>query len=415
MVFLGYEPGRRSARRLPRRAGRRRTSRSCGPASRTASTEKLGITYTYDYKVSTPTRRTRTSSSAAEQAGQAGAADRVPDGVQRPGEERPGRHDEPRHRRAQRGEVAGATTRRAGVDTRRNTVFFVNWYGRSDFKFHVYTKTDEPDPDTGYDFGVQRDSRKMIAWGGTTADDEENGLGSHPPGLVPRPVRRPGVVDRQLERRQRRTSTANGVEDYRMPPIWEYAAGGYRAPAALAGDLAKITRYVALNLLFTTSPLYPVELPTAEPPQVDQHRQQHLRGLARRQRVGAVHQAGPARRRAARAALAQHARLRQPGPAVHRRGRARATSSCSRTCSCYPGPAATRRSPTCSCRTRSQLAAHQGRPGHGRLRAADLQLRRRRGRRLPRARASPTTTTATAPSRTSSRSSPRRSSRPGTG
>ncbi len=74
--------------------------------------------------------------------------------------------------------MAGRRTRRPGVDTRRNTIYLINWYGRSDFKFHVYTKTDEPDPDTGYDFGELRESRKLIAWGGTTADDEENGLGS---------------------------------------------------------------------------------------------------------------------------------------------------------------------------------------------------------------------------------------------
>ena len=66
----------------------------------------------------------------------------------------------------------------AGVDTHRNTIFFINWWGRSDFKFHVYTKFGEPDPDTGYDFGVNRQTRKIIAWGGTTADDEETGLGA---------------------------------------------------------------------------------------------------------------------------------------------------------------------------------------------------------------------------------------------
>ena len=153
----------------------------------------------------------------------------------------------------------------AGVDTRRNTVFFINWYGRADFKFHVYTKTGEPDPDTGYDFGANRDSRKMIAWGGTTADDEETGL---------RSTRRVWFHDLSAGPE---SWTANydvtnadvdgdGEADYRMPPIWEYRAGGYRAPSALAGDLGKITRYVALNLLMTTSPLYPVELPTAEPP-----------------------------------------------------------------------------------------------------------------------------------------------------
>ena len=63
------------------------------------------------------------------------------------------------------------------MDTRRNTVYLINWYERSDFPFHVYTKTDEPDPDTDYNFGTQRGSRKLTAWGGTTARDEESGLG----------------------------------------------------------------------------------------------------------------------------------------------------------------------------------------------------------------------------------------------
>jgi hypothetical protein len=153
----------------------------------------------------------------------------------------------------------------AGVDTRRNTVFFVNWFGRSDFKHHVYTKIGEPDPDTGYDFGAQRQSRKIIAWGGTTADDEETGLGStrrvwfHDLSAGPESWTSNFDVDNP-------DLDGDGVEDYRMPPTWEYRAGGYRAPSALAGDLGKITRYVALNLLFTTSPLYPVELPSPEPP-----------------------------------------------------------------------------------------------------------------------------------------------------
>jgi hypothetical protein len=153
----------------------------------------------------------------------------------------------------------------SGVDTRRNTVFFINWYGRADFKHHVYTKIGEPDPDTGYDFGANRASRKVIAWGGTTADDEETGLGStrrvwfHDLSAGPESWTSNYDVDN-------RDLDGDGVEDYRMPPTWEYTAGGYRAPSALAGDLGKITRYVALNLLFTTSPLYPVELPTAEPP-----------------------------------------------------------------------------------------------------------------------------------------------------
>ncbi|WP_229072786.1 hypothetical protein [Actinoplanes sp. DH11] len=153
----------------------------------------------------------------------------------------------------------------SGVDTRRNTVFFVNWYGRSDFKHHVYTKTGEADPDTGYDFGANRDSRKMIAWGGTTADDEETGLGAtrrvwfHDLSAGPESWTSNYEVDNP-------DLDGDGVVDYRMPPTWEYTADGFRSLAALAGDLGKITRYVALNLLFTTSPLYPVELPAAEPP-----------------------------------------------------------------------------------------------------------------------------------------------------
>ncbi|GLY00571.1 MULTISPECIES: hypothetical protein [Actinoplanes] len=153
----------------------------------------------------------------------------------------------------------------AGVDTRRNTVFFINWYGRADFQHHVYTKTGEPDPDTGYDFGVNRDSRKLIAWGGTTADDEETGLGStrrvwfHDLSAGPESWTSNYDVDN-------RDLDGDGVEDYRMPPTWEYTADGYRPLSALAGDLGKITRYVALNLLFTTSPIYPVELPADTPP-----------------------------------------------------------------------------------------------------------------------------------------------------
>lgn len=36
-----------------------------------------------------------------------------------------------------------------GGDSRHYTIYFINWYGRSDFRFHVYTKTDEVDPEIG--------------------------------------------------------------------------------------------------------------------------------------------------------------------------------------------------------------------------------------------------------------------------
>ena len=143
-----------------------------------------------------------------------------------------------------------------GVDTRRPTIFFINWFGRSDFRFHVYAKTGEPDPDTGYDFGANRDTRKIVAWGGTTADDEETGLGGRGThrvwfyDLSAGPENWSGnwnVDDADLD--------GDGVADYRIPVSWEY--GSYRPRAALAGDLGKVIRYVGLDLLFTTSPLYP--------------------------------------------------------------------------------------------------------------------------------------------------------------
>ena len=153
----------------------------------------------------------------------------------------------------------------AQVDTRRNTVYLINWWGRSDFRFHVYTKIGEPDPDTGYDFGALRESRKIVAWGGTTADDEETGLGSTRRvwfyDLSAGPEQWGGnfnVDDEDLD--------GDDVPDYRIPVAWEYGPDGYRPKWKITPDLSKLTRYVAINLLFTTSPLYPVELPTSEPP-----------------------------------------------------------------------------------------------------------------------------------------------------
>ena len=145
--------------------------------------------------------------------------------------------------------LADNTNSMLGVDTSEYTVFFINWYDRPDFKFHVYTKTNEPDPDTGYNFGQLRDSRKVIAWGGTAPDDEENGLGS---------LHRIWFYDLSAGP-EGWTDNWNVDDDYgyRMPPIWEYGnMSGYRPFDDLSGDLGKVTRYVAIDLLFTTSPLY---------------------------------------------------------------------------------------------------------------------------------------------------------------
>ena len=152
-----------------------------------------------------------------------------------------------------------------GVDTSEYTVFFVNWYGRDDFIHHVYTKTDEPDPDTGYNFGLLRESRKLIAWGGTTPDDEENGLGSlHRIWFYALSAGPEGWTDNwNLDDAD---LDGNGATEYRMPPSWEYGnLSAYRPFDDLSGDLAKVLRYVAIDLLFTTSPLYK---PAISPPAI---------------------------------------------------------------------------------------------------------------------------------------------------
>ena len=154
----------------------------------------------------------------------------------------------------------------AGVNTSRNTVYFINWWGdgaepREGFKHHVYTKTDEPDPDTGTNFGAERSSRKIIAWGGTTGEDEEN-RDVNPDGRDSRVwfydlsagpeswTNNWNVDDADLD--------GDGVEDERMPPTWEYfTEGGYKPASALSGDLSKVARYAAIDLMFTSSPLYP--------------------------------------------------------------------------------------------------------------------------------------------------------------
>jgi hypothetical protein len=267
IVFLGYE--RDQVDRSEFLSGLARTYQPVVQSRLVYGvTERIGITYTYDYRVtygstSYENRFFRQLAELAEPAPRTAYQDAY---------------------NAQESNVTDVTDNHyidgpsvekwlaanppSGVDTRRNTVFFINWYGRPDFKFHVYTKIGEPDPDTGYDFGANRDSRKMIAWGGTTADDEETGLRStrrvwfHDLSAGPESNTDNYIVDEE-------DVDGDGVADYRMPPIWEYTEGGFRSPDALAGDLARLTRYVALDLLMTTSPVYPVELPAGLPKSIN--------------------------------------------------------------------------------------------------------------------------------------------------
>jgi hypothetical protein len=123
-------------------------------------------------------------------------------------------------------------------DDRGYTIYFVNWYGRRDFKFHVYTKTDEVDPDTNYNFGIQRGSRKMIAWGGSVSRSWFYDLSAGP------------------ESWTNNWSVDDDQTEYHMPPVWEYRAGAYRPASRLSADLGLVARYVGIDLLFTASPLY---------------------------------------------------------------------------------------------------------------------------------------------------------------
>jgi hypothetical protein len=124
------------------------------------------------------------------------------------------------------------------------TIVFINWYNRPDFQFHVYTKTDVADPDTGHNFGELNPSRNMIAWGGSSSRLWFYDLSAGPEAWTTNY----DVDNPDLD--------GNGIEDYRMPPIWEYTPGGYRDPSALSMDLGLVTRFVGIDLLFTTSPLY---------------------------------------------------------------------------------------------------------------------------------------------------------------
>jgi hypothetical protein len=129
------------------------------------------------------------------------------------------------------------------VKTQSYTMVFINWYSRPDFQFHVYTKTDEPDPDTGHNFGEEEISR-LIDWGGTSSRIWFNDLSAGPEWNTDNwNVDQPDLDE-------------DGIEEYRMPPIWEYTEDGYRDPSELTKDLGLLTRYVAINLLFLQSPLY---------------------------------------------------------------------------------------------------------------------------------------------------------------
>jgi len=141
-----------------------------------------------------------------------------------------------------------------GVDTTRPTVFFVNWYGRPDFRFHTYaffgTRPGWPFP-TGFTHAGQ-----MVAFGGSPPDVPYGGVDR---------VARLWFYDVSAGPDY---ATANwlldvddfdgdSVAEHRIPPVWEYGTSHwYRPFDDLSDDLGKLLRYAAVDLLFGPAPLY---------------------------------------------------------------------------------------------------------------------------------------------------------------
>ena len=107
----------------------------------------------------------------------------------------------------------------------------------------------------------------MIAWGGTATDDDEGG-----PASTARVWFYDLSAGPELWTDNWNITAANldndPAPDYRMPPVWEDGNPSpdlYRPFDNLSFDLGLVTRFVAIDLLFTTSPLYK---PMISPPSV---------------------------------------------------------------------------------------------------------------------------------------------------
>ena len=88
---------------------------------------------------------------------------------------------------------------------------------------------------------------------------------SAPPGACGSTTSRPGL-SRGPARSTSTTPTSTRTERRTTASLRRGSTGSYRPASELTGDLTKLVQYVALDLLFTTSPIYPVELPTERIP-----------------------------------------------------------------------------------------------------------------------------------------------------
>jgi hypothetical protein len=153
-----------------------------------------------------------------------------------------------------------------GVDTARPTVFMVSWFGRADFRFHTYTSSHVV-PGNDLSSGQARERDHVTAFGGSTTDDPQNPAPQLARVWFYDTSAGPDYAGAGWEL----TTTEldpyywhDGIPDHRIPPVWEYGTTHwYRPFDDLSGDVARVVRFIAVNLLFTSSPVYS---PALSPP-----------------------------------------------------------------------------------------------------------------------------------------------------
>jgi hypothetical protein len=141
-----------------------------------------------------------------------------------------------------------------GVDTTRPTVFFLNWFGRPDFLFHTYAFLGQR-PDVPFPYGATHDGQ-MVAWGGSPPDVPYGALGReariwfYDLSAGPEFATANWLLDLA-------DFNGDGIAEERIPPIWEYGTTHWFRPFDdLTEDLARLLRFVAVDALFGSSPVY---------------------------------------------------------------------------------------------------------------------------------------------------------------
>lgn len=147
-----------------------------------------------------------------------------------------------------------ANAGRLGVDSTRPTVFYVNWYGRPDFRFHTYGFSGVR---PGFPVALgDTHLGQMSAWGGTPPDPADA-----QPGALSRVWMYDVSAGPDFWMFNFLLDVADvdgdGQADRRLPPIWEYGTTHWYAPFQdLTGDLLGLLRFVAVDALFGASPIY---------------------------------------------------------------------------------------------------------------------------------------------------------------